>query len=321
MARIGDRSEMEAFVRAVDLGGFSAAARELGVTPSALSKLVSRLEASLQVRLLERTTRTLRPTPEGELLLAHCRRILAEIEDAEGELTSAAAQPRGRLRLHAGVGFGSHQLVPALPSFAERFPEVEVELILEDRPVDLARERIDISVWPGPPADGDVVARKLCDFDRVLCAAPSYRARRGLPDTPDDLAAHDCITLCGLPAALAPWTFRTPTGRRAVAVGGPVSANNAECIRRLALLGLGIARLNEFMVGDDLRAGRLVPVLAEAHCGDPLPMNVLYPHVRHRLPRVAAMLAFLVEGFADAPWRRPRQAAGEGRAAGDLDAR
>ena len=166
MARIGDRGEMEAFVRSVDLGGFSAAARELGMSPSALSKLVSRLEDALKVQLLNRSTRKLRPTAEGELFLARCRSILDEIEDAENELSSSRQQVCGKLRVHVGVGFGMHQLVPALPRFVARYPHVVLELLLEDRAVELSKEGIDISVWPGSPAELDVIARKLCELDR-----------------------------------------------------------------------------------------------------------------------------------------------------------
>src|ERR1700704_4314105 len=148
MARIGDRGEMEAFVRAVELGGFSAAARDLNPTPAALSKLGTRLEKALKVRLLSRTTRKLKPTAEGELFLARCRRILAEMEDAENEVARARERPRGRLRMHGGVGFGTHQLVPALPRFLERYPEIEVELLVEDRRVDLMKDGADLAVRP-----------------------------------------------------------------------------------------------------------------------------------------------------------------------------
>lgn len=311
MTRIGDRGEMEAFVRAAELGGFSAASRELGVTPSALSKLVDRLEDALQLRLLHRTTRKVVPTAEGELFLVHCRRILSNIEDAENELIDAAQGPRGKLVIHVGVGFATHQLVPALPRFVARYPEVEVALVVDDHPVDLTRDGIDISVWPGPPADQSVVARKLCDVERVLCASPGYLARYGVPRTPEDLASHQCITLTGLPSAMAPWTFERRTGGDAiVAVSGSVSANNAECVRQIALMGLGIARLNEFIVDEDIRGGRLRRVLANTPCGEPLPLYALHVQSRHRLRRVAAMLDFLTESFGDQP--RP-VAAGSGR--------
>jgi DNA-binding transcriptional LysR family regulator len=302
MTRIGDRKEMEAFVRSVDLGGFSAAARELGLTPSALSKLVDRLESALQVRLLNRTTRKLCPTVEGELFLVHCRRILREFEDAEEHLIDAAQGPQGKMVVHAGVGFATHRLVPALPSFLARHPKVEVTLLVEDRPVELAKEGIDISVWPGPPTDQTVVARKLFDVERLLCASPNYLARRGMPRSPEELVKHQCMTLSGLPNALAPWTFETPSGDQVVvAPAASVNANNAECIRQFALMGLGIARLPEFIVADDIRDGRLVRVLANTPCGNPMPLYALYAHSRYRLRRVAAMLEFLVESFALPP--------------------
>jgi DNA-binding transcriptional LysR family regulator len=303
MARIGDRGEMEAFVRSIELGGFSAAARELKLTPSALSKLVSRLESSLKVRLLNRTTRKLTPTAEGELFLARCRRILAEMEDAENEVGGSRDRPRGRLRMNVGVGFGTHQLVPALPRFFERYPEIQLELGVEDRVVDLQKEGIDIAVRAGPPpGDLALVARKICEVERVVCAAPKYLARHGAPRSPDDLAHHNCIMLAGT-YGFRQWKFDTPSGRRVVDVAGGITVNNAECLLRLALLGVGIVRTNEFIVGDDLRKGTLVRVLPEFHCAEPVPMMALYPHMRHRLPRVAAMLEFLVESFGHAPWR------------------
>jgi DNA-binding transcriptional LysR family regulator len=302
MARIGDRSEMEAFVRAVDLGGFSAAARELKVTPSAVSKLVSRLEASLGVRLLSRTTRELRPTPEGELFLQRCRRILDEIEDAESELTSSMQRPRGLLRLHAGVGFGTHVLVRLLPKFLEAHPLVDVQLVLEDRPAELARQHIDISIWPGEPADDSLVARRLCEFERVVCASPAYFERHGVPSNPEDLVNHSCISLTGLPPGLAPWSFLTGSGREVIGVRGRLEVNNAECVRMLALEGMGIARLNQFIVSDDLRSGRLRQVLADATRGERQALHALFPHVRRRLPRVAVMLEFLGDELGKAAW-------------------
>jgi len=303
MARIGDRGEMEAFVRSVELGGFSAAARQLKLTPSALSKLVTRLEKALKVRLLSRTTRKLTPTAEGELFLARCRRILAEMEEAENELGRARERPRGRLRMHVGVGFGTHQLVPAMPRFLERYPEVEVELLVEDRKVDLVKDLVDLSVRPATMADPSLVARKVCEFERVVCASPKYLARHGALHSLDDLGKHNCIMLYtgGAPAAL--WSFDTPSGRQEVEVSGSTTVNNADCVLRFAVLGLGIVRLNEFIVGEDIRKGNLVPVLPELHCTESVPMLALYPHMRHRLPRVAAMLDFLVESFAHAPWR------------------
>ena len=301
MSRIGDRGGMEAFVRSVELGGFSAAARERKLSPSALSKLVSRLERDLGVRLLNRTTRKLTPTAEGELFLARCRRILAELEDAENEVGRSRERPRGKLRLHVGVGFGTHQVLPALPRFLERCPEVQVELIIEDRDFDLIKEGIDISVRPGPLSDTAMVARKLGDFERVVCAAPEYLRRHGVPRTPEDLVRHRCINLT-LPGRTQ-WPFASATGRQVLNIAAGLSSNNNDSVLQLALMGLGIVHLNDFIVRKDIRRGRLRPVLTDYHCADRVPMYALYPQDRHRLPRVAAMLEFLAECFRDAQGR------------------
>ncbi|MGE5638751.1 MAG: LysR family transcriptional regulator [Clostridia bacterium] len=304
---------MEAFVRAVELGGFSAAARELKLTPSTLSKLVTRLESGLKVRLLARTTRRLALTPEGELFLARCRRVLAELEDAESEVGRRRAQPRGALRLQIGVGFATHVVVPALPRFLAQWPEVQVELIVEDRDVDLVREGIDISVRPGPPRDPSLVARNLGEFERIVCASPAYIARRGMPRSPAELVDHDCITLARL-AGRSQWPFVTPEGRQIMQINPRLSATNNDSVLQFALMGLGIVHLNDFIVGESLGSGRLVRVLADFHCPDRLPMHAQYPPDRHRLPRVALMLDFLAEAFAKPPWRG-RPTASSARAA------
>lgn len=302
MDRIGDRGALEAFVRSVDLGGFSPAARELKLSPSALSKLVSRLERTLRVRLLHRTTRKLSPTAEGELFLARCRRILAEYEDAENEIGRSRERPRGRLRMHVGAGFAMHAVIPALPRFLERYPEVQLDVLVEDRLADLVREEIDISVRPGPPLDQSLVARTVCEFERIVCAAPEYLRRHGTPRTPDELARHRCIVVSGFPGR-GRWTFTTPEGPRTIEIPPWQKVNNADAVLQLALQGVGIVRLNEFIVAASLHSGALVPVLAPFHQATAEPMLALYPHTRHRLPRVRAMLDFLVEEFSGQPWR------------------
>lgn len=302
MERIGDRGALEAFVRSVELGGFSAAARELKLSPSALSKLVARLERALRVRLLHRTTRKLTPTAEGELFLARCRRILGEFEDAENEIGRARDRPRGRLRLHVGAGFAVHQLVPALPRFSGRCPEVQLDILLEDRIVDLVKEDIDLSVRPGPVQDTSLVARTLFQFERIVCASPGYLSGNGAPRTPDDLARHRCLVMSGFPGR-GTWSFRAPRGRRNLEVTPFLKINNADAVLRLAIAGLGIVRLNEFIVADALHRGQLVPVLQDFHLADAEPMLALYTHQRHRLPRVASMLDFLRDEFGARPWR------------------
>jgi DNA-binding transcriptional LysR family regulator len=302
MARIGDRGEMEAFVRSVELGSFSGAARELRLTPSAVSKLVTRLERSLKVKLLYRTTRHIHPTPEGELFLARSRRILAEMEDAEMEVGRSRDRPRGRLRMHIGVGVAMHVIVPALPRFFERNPEVQIDLFIEDRRVDLARENIDISVRPWAPEAGNLIVRKIFEFERVLVASPAYIRRHGAPRSPEELARHRCMGVSTIPSNRQ-WLFQTPAGPRAFEVVPGAAVNNADCVYQFALAGVGIARLNEFIVAQALRDGRLVELLHDSHCEEHLQMLAIYPQERHRLPRVRAMLDFLQASFASRPWR------------------
>ena len=305
MSRIGSRGEMEAFVRSIELGSFSAAARELKLSPSALSKLVTRLERGLKVRLLTRTTRRIAPTPEGELFVTRCRRILAEMEDAEMEVGRARERPRGRLRMHVGVGMAIHQVLPVLPRFLEMHPEVQVDMIVEDRQVDIVRENLDISVRPWTPESTSLVVRKLFEFERWLCASPQYLKRHGKPRSPDDLARHRCMAVASIPNN-DKWSFRSGNGRRVVEVTLGASVNNADAVYRLALDGVGIGRLNEFIVADALRDGRLVQVLGDQHWPEHLSMLAIYPQERHRLPRVAAMLEYLTHCFASRPWREAK---------------
>ena len=302
MARIGDRGELEAFVRTLELGSFSAAARDLKLSPSALSKLVSRLESSLGVRLLRRTTRRLSPTAEGELFLARCRRILMEFEDAETEVGRSRERPRGKLNIHVGVGFAMHQVVPVLPAFMARYPDVQLDLRIEDAQLDLVKEGLDISVRPAP-ADETLVARTLFEFDRIMCAAPSYLKRFGTPRTPQDLHDHRCLTVSGTFSAKR-WSFHGPDGLIAIDIDGHARVNNADAVYRLALEGQGVVHLNEFICAPALRDARLVPILTDYPCADSSKMLAMYPHERNRLPRVAAMLDFLGESFSGRPWRK-----------------
>ena len=295
-------SDMLAFVRAVELGGFSVAAREMGLTPSAISKLVTRLEDRLGVRLLNRTTRRLALTPEGEAYFHRSQRILADIDEAENEVASFRAQPKGLLRINVGTAFGMHQLAPALPEFLARYPEMQVELTLSDRVVDLIEEGADLGIRLGNLVDSSLIARRICEVERVVCAAPAYLKKNGTPKKPEDLLAHNCLSMAFSPG-LRRWPFETRDGIRHVEVAGNVSASSADALLQLALLGLGVIRLSDVIVGAALRSGKLVPLLEGVHHREPLPLHAVYPQGRHRSPRVAAMVDFLVERFGAAPWR------------------
>lgn len=298
---------MAAFVRAVELGGFSAAARDLGLTPSAISKLVTRLENRLGVRLLNRTTRRLSMTPEGEAFFHRGSRILADIADAEEEVGRFRTRPRGVLRMNVGTAFGMHQLAGVLPEFTERNPDVQVELTVTDRVVDLIEEGADLGIRTGALADSSLIARRICDLERVVCASPAYLRKHGVPRRPEDLLQHDCLRLAHLPA-LWRWPFDTPKGIQEIEVTGTLSATNAEMLFVLGLSGAGIVRLVDAVVGEALRDGRLVRVLPQFHHDHPLPLSVVHPQGRHRSPKVAAMVEFLVEKFAHAPWRAAKPA-------------
>jgi DNA-binding transcriptional LysR family regulator len=308
-------SDLRVFVRVMDRGSFSNAAKDLALTPSAVSKLISRLEDRLGVRLLERSTRRLVLTPEGETFLARARRIVGDIEEAEAEVMRARGAPRGRLRINSGTAFGLHQLAPALADFLARYPEIDVELSITDRLVDLLEEQADIAVRSGHIPAGPFIQRKLADLQRVICAAPSYLKRRGTPKAAADLKAHDCIVVAG--PGLNRWPFETRNGVDVVEVRPRVTTDDAEAALRLAIEGAGIIRLSDVIVGGPLRDGRLVALLTDVHHVETFPLAAFYPAGRHKLPRVAVFIAFLEERFASAPWRegvriKPISAAGRG---------
>jgi len=300
-------SDLRVFVRVLDRGSFSAAAKDLGLTPSAVSKLMSRLEDRLGARLLERSTRRLVLTPEGEAFLARARRIVADIAEAEAEVMRLRGAPRGTLRINAGTAFGLHQLAPALADFLARYPEIDIDLSITDRFVDLIEEQADITVRSGHIPDGPFIQRKIADLERVICAAPAYLSRRGTPRVAADLRAHDCIVVAG--PGLDRWPFRTRAGIDVVAVRPRVTTDDAEAALRLAIEGAGIIRMSEVIVSDSLRRGELVPLLTDTHHVEPFPLNALYPVGRNKLPRVAVFIDFLIERFAKAPWRLRPEAA------------
>lgn len=296
---------MAAFVRAVETGGFSAAARQLGLSPSALSKLVTRLEDRLGAQLMQRTTRRLQLTVEGEAFFGRARDILAAMDEAEAEVTEAVSSPRGLLRMHCGSTFAMHQLAPAIPRFQERHPSVALELAISDEQLPMMQEGVDLAIRIGALEESSLVARRICNLERVICAAPSYLARHGTPRTPDDLQQHNCLWITSLPQ-LKRWPFDTDDGIRVVNVSGNVAANHAETVMQLALAGVGITRLADIVVASAIRAGTLVPILTDWHHVEPVPLYATYPSGRNLSPKVRAMVEFLVEEFGGAPWRTAR---------------
>ena len=296
-------SEMRVFVRVVERGSFSAAADDLELTPSAVSKLVSRLEDRLGVRLLHRTTRRLALTPEGETYHLRARDILAAIDDAEGEVARSGRTPRGRLRVNTGTAFVLHELVKALPEFMELYPEIELDLSVTDRIVDLLAENADVAIRTGPITDPSLVARKFAEAERGIFAAPSYLARRGRPLHPGDLASHNCIAVSSIPSVNR-WPFRDGTNVRIVQVVSKIVVNDAEVALRLAIAGGGIIRVSDLLVGEAVRRGWLEPLFVGQHVVEPLPVSAVYPQGRHRMAKVRAFVDFVVDRFKSAPWRQ-----------------
>ncbi|MDI9249330.1 LysR family transcriptional regulator [Stenotrophomonas sp. RS-48] len=296
MARpdINRSGELEVFVRVIETGGFSAAARSLDMTPSAVSKLVARLEQRLGTRLLQRSTRQLQLTPEGCAFYERGLRVLADLEEAE-RCASAHAEPRGRLRVNANVPFGQHFLLPLLPMFLQQHPQVGVDLTLTDEVIDLLEQRTDVAVRAGPLKSSRLVARRLGATRMMIVASPGYAQRHGLPGNVDDLQTHNRLDI-GHARAMQGWPLLQGGQVLRVPTSGNARASNGDALRQLVLGGLGLARLAAFQVRDDIAAGRLLPVLEEANPGDLEEVHAVFLGQGGYLPlRVRAFLDFLVE--------------------------
>ncbi|MCY1079259.1 LysR family transcriptional regulator [Archangium lansingense] len=286
--------EMEVFVRVVELGGFSAAARAFRMTPSAVSKLVARLESRLGARLLNRSTRRLQLTPEGCTFYERSVRLLAELEEVERG-AAASEVPRGRLRVNTNVPFGTHFLLPLAPEFLARYPEVSLDMVLTDQVIDLVEARTDVAIRAGSLKSSRLVARKLGETRMVIVGAPAYLERFGMPRTPRELEKHNRIGF-GYARAMEGWPLKERGGPIAVPPVGNAQVSDGEAVRNLALAGLGLARLAAFQVQADIAAGRLLPVLEERNPGDTEAVHAVFLGQGGHLPaRVRAFLDFLVE--------------------------
>lgn len=285
--------EMDVFVRVVEQGGFSAAARSLGRTPSAVSKLIGRLEARLGVRLVNRSTRRLELTPEGALFHERGRRILAEIESTERE-ASSGAKPVGRVRVNANVPFGLGHLLPLVPGFLAAHPGITLDIALTDAVVDILSERADVAIRVGPLRSSSMIARKLGESRMAVVGAPSYLERAGTPQRVADLARHNRLAF-GFARQIKGWPFRADDGSiTTVPPEGNALVSDGEAMRRLALGGLGLARLARFHIGPDLASGRLIPVLEDANPGDTEAIQAVFIGEGGHLPsRVRAFLDYL----------------------------
>ena len=298
---IDHAGEMAAFVRVVDANGFSAAAPGLGLTPSAVSKLVSRLEARLGVRLLQRTTRALSLTADGEAFYAAARRIVGEIAALESEISDQRGTPHGLLRVTTSLAFSTHQLAPMIGEFLERYPAIQLELTPTDRVVDMIEEGVDVAIRIGRLPDSSLMARKIGEDVRLVCAAPSYLARHPAPQRPQELVRHNCIVSRDR-AYLNRWPFRIDGEVREIEVGGRLAVSEGEAQMRLALRGLGIVRLTRLTVAAAIKRGELVSLLLEYSAEEPVPIHAVYPHRKHLASKVTAFVGFITEKFTPPPW-------------------
>jgi DNA-binding transcriptional LysR family regulator len=289
---------LRAFILSIDLGSFTAAARALGSTPSAVSKSVAKLELALGIRLLQRTTRAIHPTPEGQALHKQGAPILTELDQLE-ELVTAKSVPRGLLRVSAPLDLGRHWLLPRLSVFLARYPEVECDLSLTDRFVDLVDERIDVALRMGDVGDGRLVRKRLGMTAAIFCAAPGYLKSRGKPASPAALAEHNCLAYARSGQRI-PWVFENPSGRFELSPKGTLASDNNDALISATLAGIGITRIPSFMGEAHIKSGRLRRVLAK-QTSPGLVAYAAYPEQRHLSTRARIFLDFLASEFQRSP--------------------
>ena len=296
-----DIQQLRCFVTAADHLHFGRAAQAMDMLPASLGRQIRLLEQRLETRLFHRTTRALTPTEIGQAYYTRVSRILADIEETEQSIGHLQGAPRGRLKINAPMSFGYSHLAPALPDFLSANPEIEVDLVMNDRTVDLIEEGFDVAVRIGRLADSSLVAKRIAPMRLAVCASPGYLAERGTPATPADLKNHCCL-LYSNDSAPEEWRFTTPEGAAwPVTVKGRLCANNGDALRHAALKGVGVVRLPSFIIGQDLQAGALVSLLSDYIIQDSA-LYAIYPEARHLSPKVRAFVDFLGQRFGPHPY-------------------
>lgn len=294
-------TSMLVFTKVAKAGSFASAAKELGLSRAMATKHVMQLENGLGIRLLNRTTRNLSLTEVGMVYLERCLQILDEMEEMELAVTRLQTEPRGTLKVNATPFFGAYHLAPAIAAYMESFPEVNVELVLQAGYIDLIEEGFDLAIHLDEMRDSSLIARKLGSSQRVVCGSPQYFEKHGIPKTPDDLRKHNCLTSSSMPPR-DQWQFSIPGGETTVVkVSGNMEANVADALRMAAIAGLGLVLLPTYMVGQDIRKGRLMPVLTD-YVPAPLEIHAVYPHRKHLSAKVRTFVDFLSERFHPKPY-------------------
>jgi len=293
---------MEVFVQVVDAGSFTRAAEMLQMPKATVSTLVQALEAALSAKLLYRTTRQVTVTTDGAAYYERCLRILSDVRDAEESLSRTRLSPSGRLRVDVPTGLSSEILVPALPAFFERYPDIMLELGSSDRQVDLVEEGVDCAVRGGALGDTSLIARRVGAINFLTAAAPDYLARHGMPQHPRDLERHRCVNYFSAKTGkLFDWDFNRAGERIEVPMRGVIALNDSNAYVEAGLAGLGVIQMTDYLVHRHVASGRLVQVLAD-WASDPLPIHIVYPQNRHLSAKVRVFVEWVAELFAANPY-------------------
>jgi len=294
------QSEMSVFVQVVEYESFSATARVLKLTPSAVSKLIGRLENRLGAQLLNRTTRHLSLTEEGRAFYQRCMPILSAIDEAEMAVTELHAKPRGLLKVNATNAFGQFHIQPLIPKFLEQHPDLRIQLTLSDSLVNLVEEEVDVAIRIADMPDSTLIAKKITSVQRAVAAAPSYIKKFGVPKSPEDLKNHNCLTL-SFETSLNQWEFKGANTPQRIRVKGNFETNNATALYKAGLAGLGLFRATNFVVGRDFKEGTLIPVLKDFEMTNQVNIYAVYPHSKHLSPKVRAFVDLMTDAFMPVP--------------------
>jgi len=290
-----DIQDMRIFARVAALQNLSAVGAELGLTPGTISKRIQALEDQLSARLFDRTTRSIRITEEGSTFLVHVERILAEIEVACASVDDRVSKPKGTLKIAAPAFLGRRYVAPALCQFMRSYPQIDVQVDLQDRPVNLQEDGYDVAIRTGTLSNSTLIAKRLAPDRHIIAASPAYLARRGRPTQPEDLVRHACLIL----GDRVQWPLSKNGLETSVRVQGPIRSNDGELLCQAAQDGLGLIRASELVVLSELRSGKLTQVLADYEVGSNAAVWALYPSSKHLLPRMRALLDFLGVWFRD----------------------
>ena len=299
-AEMDKLTSIKAFTRVVQHGSFAAAARELRLSRSAVSKYVIDLEQALGVQLLVRTTRSASPTENGQAYYERCVAILADLEEADLAVTRLQAEPRGMLRVNAPMSFGTLHLGAAIADFMKKYPALHIQLILSDQQIDPVQEGFDVTLRIAELASSSLVARKIAPARRVICAAPAYLAQRGTPQHPNDLRDHDCLAYGHL-ATGNQWKLTGTDGNHWIRIPWTLCSNNAEVLCAAAVRGQGIALLPTFIAGADLQEGSLRSILTD-YAAPEISIYAIYPETRHLSVKVRVFIDFLIDRFGGRPY-------------------